>query len=93
MPRGRERYPGEERLVGICFEINPSRDPYWVRDYATWQREAFADTRTLEIDLDAVLFADGALYGEDTKRPADDATLAQNFTAFFMAKQQFTKKL
>ena len=36
MPRGREMYPGEERIVGVYFEIDPTREPYWVHNCAVW---------------------------------------------------------
>ena len=45
----------------------------------------------VEIERDAVLFKDGALYGKDTRREADNARLADNFLAYCNAKQTLYK--
>jgi hypothetical protein len=87
MPRRREIYDGEERFIGMCFEIDPTREPYWVHDYAVRQQEAFAPAPRLENELDAVLFDNGALYRKDTRREAD------NFLAFHNAKQMLYKQV
>jgi len=66
LPRGREVRTGEERVVGMNFEIMPEYDNRWLGEFAVKQNEALKEARKLEVSLDAVIFDDGRLVGDDT---------------------------
>jgi hypothetical protein len=57
--------PGEERVVGTRFEVMPDVDNQWLPAFARKQREQLEDARTLRVAIDAVIFEDGTLIGED----------------------------
>ena len=79
--QGREIMTGDERLVGLGFEVWP---PEYVDSYREFGRQAamrLGDVRHLRIALDAVIFDDGLMLGRDESR------LAEHFIEFVHAKQ------
>lgn len=66
LPRDREVRLGEERVVGTNFEIMPDADNRWLTDFARQQSERFKETRKFDVGIDAVIFDDETLIGEDT---------------------------
>ncbi len=64
--RDQELLPGEERLVGPYFQLNPNI-PFseeYIRTLGEWlTREALRETRGLKLGLDAVIFEDGRALG------------------------------
>lgn len=82
LPRGREVRPGEARVVGTSFEIMPAVDNRWLDAYAKQQRERFGTARKLSIWIDAVIFEDGTLLGNDV------SDLRHAFDTYLNASQQ-----
>jgi hypothetical protein len=86
LPRGREILPGEERVVGPYFEIDPAYmfKEEWLRTFAKWQTDTpFKGATGLRVDLDAVIFDDGEVVGPDA------SGLEQEFASYFKATQEF----
>ena len=79
--QGREIRPGEQRLVGMGFEVWPVEYVDSYRDYGSRNAELLGDVISLHIALDAVIFDDGSLLGPDESR------LAEHFIAYVRAKQ------
>jgi len=81
LPRGREVRPGEERVVGLRFEINPSVDNAWLDEFARQQGDLAKGLRSLTVEVDAAIFDDGLLVGRDT------SGLQQAFEMYLQATQ------
>ena len=81
LPRGREVRPGEERVVGLRFEINPSVDNAWLDEFAKQQGDLAKGLRSLTVEVDAAIFDDGVLVGRDT------SGLQQAFEMYLQATQ------
>jgi hypothetical protein len=79
--RGREIHVGEERLVGMGFEVWPLEYVESYRIFGRSAAERLGDVTGLTIALDAVLFDDGVMLGPD------ESHLAEHFIAFVQAKQ------
>lgn len=78
---GREIRTGEDRLVGMGFEVWP---PEYVDSYCEFGRQAalgLGEVKQLGIALDAAIFDDGVLLGPD------EARLAEHFIEFVHEKQ------
>ncbi|HLK64638.1 MAG TPA: hypothetical protein VKU19_14435 [Bryobacteraceae bacterium] len=76
--RDQELLPGEGRLVGPYFHLNPNM-PFFTDEYlrtlGEWLRnQALCGTRELKIGLDAVIFDDGRIFGPGA------STLKNSFT-------------
>jgi hypothetical protein len=82
LPRDREVRPGEERVVGTMFEIMPDVNNQWLTDFAKQQGERLKDVRRLEVRIDAMIFDDGSLVGEDTSE------LQRAFETYLTATQE-----
>lgn len=79
--QGREIMTGGERLVGMGFEVWP---PEYVESYSEFGRQTanlLGEVKNLRIELDAVIFEDGAMLGRDESR------LGEHFIEFVLAKQ------
>ena len=87
LPRGREVRPGEARVVGTNYEIMPEAGTWWLADFARSQSERFKDTRKLVIGIDAVIFDDGTLVGEDTSE------LQQAFEKYLNTTQEIYRSV
>jgi hypothetical protein len=85
--QGREIKTGEERLVGMGFEVWPAEYVDSYRDFGQHAIERLGEVRNLRIELDAVIFDDGVLLGPDESR------LAENFIAFVQAKQTLYREV
>jgi len=85
--RGREIAVGEQRVVGLQFEIMPDVDNGWLIPYGAMQRDQFHDTDRLEVGIDAVVFSDGTLIGPDT------SGLAEHFSAYLDATQALYRRV
>src|SRR6478735_6325160 len=81
LPRGREIRPGEERVVGLRFEINPSVDNAWLDEFARQQSDLAKGLRSLAVEVDAAVFDDGVVVGRDT------SGLQQAFEMYVQATQ------
>ncbi|HWI19875.1 MAG TPA: hypothetical protein VNT81_19110 [Vicinamibacterales bacterium] len=81
LPRGREVRPGEERVVGLRFEINPSVDNAWLDEFARQQGDLAKGLHSLTVEVDAAIFEDGLLVGRDT------SGLQQAFEMYLQATQ------
>ncbi len=72
MPRGREIFPGEQRVVTLdCWEINPNAQDldYFLRQHADVHKSVFpGSVSSAEVSLDAVLYEVGELVGPDTQK-------------------------
>jgi len=66
-PRGQEVYPGEQRLIGINFEVSSEKYVKAYRDWGVQENAAHRDTTELRVELDAVIFDDGSLLGADSE--------------------------
>jgi hypothetical protein len=93
-PRGREVYPGEQRLVGNGFEIHGEE---YLEDYRDWGLQGIARLRNatgLSIELNAVIFEDGVLLGPDTSGlDARTGTFSEHFSAYLKANQHLYRTL
>jgi hypothetical protein len=78
---GREMKMGDERLVGMGFEVWPLEYAASYREYGVQSAAALGGVSSLAIELDAVIFEDGTLLGPDRSQ------LAENFIEFVHAKQ------
>lgn len=86
-PRGREIYPGEERLVGSTFEVSSEE---YAEDYRNWGQQQNAELRNaagLSIELDALIFEDGVLLGPDAPGFRGNR-YTDHFRAYLRAKQE-----
>jgi hypothetical protein len=79
--RGREIRTGDERLVGLGFEVWPPEHIESFREFGRGAALRLGEVKQLRIALDAVIFEDGAMLGRDESR------LAEHFIAFVHAKQ------
>ena len=79
--QGREIRTGEERLVGMGFEVWPVEYVEQYREFGEHERKDLGDVKGLQVSLDAVIFDDGTLLGPDNSR------LAEHFIAYVQAKQ------
>lgn len=79
--RGREIRPGEQRVVGVGFELWPDADVVTYRDSYLEMSEIPEDLTALQIELDAIIFDDGLLLGPD------HSGLAEQFAEYVEAKQ------
>jgi hypothetical protein len=85
--QGREIRTGEERLVGMGFEVWP---PEYVDSYGEFGRQAatgLGEVKQLGIALDAAIFDDGVLLGRD------EARLVENFIEFVHEKQSLYRDI
>jgi hypothetical protein len=85
--QGREIRTGEERLVGMGFEVWP---PEYADSYCEFGRQGvmrLGEVKKLRISLDAVIFEDGAMLGRDESR------LAEHFIEFVLAKQSLYRDI
>jgi hypothetical protein len=80
--QGREIKPGDERLVGMGFEVWPPEHAASYRDFGLQSVASLGAVTHLQIALDAVIFDGGALLGPDLSR------LAEHFIEFVHAKQR-----
>jgi hypothetical protein len=87
LPRDREVRPSEFRVVGAYYEIMPDLDNRWLTDFARRQSERLKDARTLEVGIDAVIFDDGSIIGEDT------SGLQQAFEKYLNTTQQIYRSI
>lgn len=85
--RGREIARGEQRVVGLEFELMPDVDNNWLVAYAAMQRQRFKDAVRLDIAVDAVVFSDGTLIGPDT------SGLADHFSSYLSASQNLYRRI
>jgi hypothetical protein len=82
LPRGREVWYQEQRVVNPEFEIDLSSNKEWrFSDWATAQATQFRSTQILELGLDSLIFEDGELIGPDT------SGLAGHFATYCDARQ------
>jgi hypothetical protein len=79
--QGREIASGEQRLLGMGFEVWPPEFADSYRDMGAGQLGAFAAVTALAIELDAVIFEDGLLLGPDR------SLMAEHFIEYVHAKQ------
>jgi hypothetical protein len=84
--QGREIKTGEERLVGMGFEVWPAEYIDSYRDFGEQAAARLGEVKHLRIALDAVIFDDGALLGPD------ESCLAEHFIAFVRAKQAWYRE-
>jgi len=77
----REISIGEQRVVGLNFEIVPDENNAWLRGPVDWAKEQSGNIQELAIGVDAVLFDDGLLVGKNTSR------VDEHFLAFLKAQQ------
>jgi len=87
LPRGREVRAGEGRVVGTSFEIMPAVDNRWLDAFAKQQRERFNTAQRLSIRIDAVIFDDGTLLGDDV------SGLRHAFETYLNASQQIYRDI
>ena len=80
--QGREVRCGEERLVGMGFEVWPPEYADSYRSFGLEQLHRLGDIRQIRIAVDGVIFDDGTLLGPDESR------LAEHFILYVQAKQQ-----
>jgi hypothetical protein len=85
--QGREIQTGEERLVGMGFEVWPAEYVDSYRDFGRQAAEHLGEVKNLRIALDAVIFDDGMLLGPD------ESHLAEHFIAFVHAKQSLYRDI
>jgi hypothetical protein len=85
--QGREIKTGEERLVGMGFEVWPAEYVDSYRDFGQRDIGRLGEVRNLRIELDAVIFDDGALLGPD------ESHLGEHFIAFVQAKQTLYREV
>ena len=79
--QGREIKTGEQRLVGMGFEVWPVEYVDSYREIGRQSGHYSGDVKDLAIELDAVIFDDGAMLGRD------ESHLAEHFIEFVQAKQ------
>jgi hypothetical protein len=79
--QGRELKPGDQRLVGMGFEVWPVEYVDSYRDFGCRAKAQLGEVKSLRIALDAVIFDDGWMLGPDESR------LAEHFIAYVRAKQ------
>jgi hypothetical protein len=79
--QGRELHRGDERLVGIGFDVSYPNHAASYRDFALQTAARLGNVQHLRIALDGVIFEDGVLLGPDESR------LAEHFIEFVHAKQ------
>jgi hypothetical protein len=79
--QAREIRRGEQRLVGMGFEAWPLEHLKLYRDVGREGRDSLPDVKHLRVALDAVIFDDGEMLGND------ESHLAEHFIAFVQAKQ------
>ena len=86
--RDREIRPSEQRLVAMNFEVDPNLDNSWIPQMARAQHAELAEFAgqkgfsELEIAIDAILFEDGRLLGDNQSQ------LDNYFLAYFNRKQE-----
>jgi hypothetical protein len=68
---GREIRTGEERLVGVGFEVWPPEHVNTYRDFGLEEARRLMNVTSVELTLDAVIFDDGTLLGPDRSRLAE----------------------
>jgi len=85
--QGREIRTGEERVVGVGFEVWPPEHVNTYRDYGLEEAHRLTNVKSLEIALDAAIFDDGAMLGPDRSR------LAEHFIEFVRAKQSLYRDI
>ena len=83
----REIRTGEERLIGMGFEVWPPDYAASFRDYGIDGVIRLSDVQKLEIGLDAVIFEDGVILG------ADQSRLAEHFIEYILAKQSMYRDI
>jgi hypothetical protein len=84
---GREIGTGEERLVGVGFEVWPPEHVNTYRDFGLAEAQRLMNVQSVDMALDAVIFDDGALLGPDQAR------LAEHFIEFVRAKQSLYRDI
>ena len=83
----REIRTGDERLIGMGFEVWPPDYAASFRDYGMEAVMRLGDVQKLEIGLDAVIFEDGAILGSDRSR------LSEHFIDYLLAKQSLYRDI
>jgi hypothetical protein len=85
--RGREIRPGEQRVVGVGFELWPDADVVTHRDSYLALSGNAKDLTELKIELDAIVFADGLLLGPD------HFGLSEQFAEYVAVKQDVYRRM
>ena len=85
--QGREIKTGEQRLVGMGFEVWPVEYVEQYREFGRHATRQLGEVKRLRIALDAVIFDDGAMIGPDESR------LAEHFITFVQAKQSLYRQV
>lgn len=85
--QSREIETGEERLVGMGFEVWPVEYVDSFREFGDDAERKLGPVKHLRIALDAVIFDDGVLLGPN------DSQLAEHFIAFVQAKQKLYRDI
>ena len=82
-PRGSEIWPGEQRAYGFECEIDPSGSgDDWINEYAEWQKANTKDVVSFAAVIDAALFSDGTIAGNNT------SDLGERFLSHLEAQQK-----
>jgi len=89
--RGREIQPGEQRLVGIGYEVSSEEYVKTYRDWGLQENAGHRNTTELRVELDAVIFDDGKLLGADTE--FQDMRFSDHFAAYLKAKQDLYRSI
>jgi hypothetical protein len=85
--KDREIRTGDERLIGLGFEVWPPDYAASFRDYGIDAVMRLGEVQVLEIGLDAVIFEDGVMMGKDQSH------LAENFIEYILAKQSLYRDI
>lgn len=95
LPRGREIFPGERRVIALCgWEIDPALEDFefYARQMIRIQKDQFSrspysSVDAVDVGLDAVIFDNGLMMGPDTTGSV------ANLLACLEAKRELAKTL
>jgi len=82
---------GKQKIVAMEFEFDQPENKQdwsaWIREVAAWQKQEYGDVHSVQVDLDAAIFANGLLVGPDSSQ------LGMHFSTYVAAKQELFRQI